>query len=304
MAGVTNRAFRLLVRELGAGMVGTEMVSARSLCHGNRRSRELIAICDAQRPVAVQFFGHEPDVLARAGKIAEDLGADVIDINLGCPTPKIVRNGDGAALMRQPHIVAEIVSAVANAVSIPVTVKMRKGWDEQSVNAVAIARLVVAAGAQAVTVHGRARSQFYTGQADWEIIRQVTDAVQIPVIGNGDVFTPQDAMRMLAETGCAGVMIARGALGNPWIFQQTAALLNGTPLTSPSCPERIAMAKRHLKLLCDDFPEAVAVRQMRKHASWYLKGFHDAAQARRLVNAACIREEMERALDWALAQQG
>jgi len=293
MAGVTDKAFRILAREAGCGLVCTEMVSDQALLYGNVKTCSLLDVSGETGPVSMQIFGSNPEYMAAAAEIAARRGAALIDINMGCPTPKIVKNGEGSALMKEPRKAAEIVSAVASRVDLPVTVKIRKGWDEASVNAVEFARSVAEAGAAAVTVHGRTRSQFYTGKADWEIIAAVKKAVTVPVIGNGDIWTPQDALSMMKLTGCDGVMIGRAALGNPWIFSRTVRFLKtGELMPFPAPGERVATALRHLDLMVGIKGEKVAVWEMRKHAAWYVKGLRGAARLREQVNRARSVEEV------------
>lgn len=299
MAGVTDLAYRLLAKEMGCALVYTEMISDKAVIFRNERTFDMLRISERERPVAVQIFGSDPDSMAEAATIVRDRAhPDIIDINMGCPTQKIVKNGEGAALMRDIPLARDIVAAVVAASGgVPVTVKMRKGWDQEHVNAVELARAVEAAGAMAVAVHGRTRDQFYSGVADQRIIRDVKMAVGIPVIGNGDVRSAEDAARMLAETGCNAVMIGRAALGNPWIFREIAAYLaTGEKMAPPSPAERVAMAMRHLDMMIELFGERSAVLQMRKHAAWYVRGVPGAAQARVRINAAKTRAEMAEAL--------
>lgn len=286
MAGFTDKIFRRLLREAGAALTYTEMISAQGLYYQNKATWALMDLRGEEGRVAVQLFGREPEVVAWAAQEAVRAGAALIDINMGCPVPKVVRNGEGAALMRDPLRAQDIVTAVAEAISpVPVTVKMRKGWDDTEVNAVEVAQRVAEAGAQAVTIHGRTRDQFYSGVADWGIIKRVKEAVDIPVIGNGDIFTPEDALRMLEFTGCDGVMIGRGALGNPWIFGQIRALLSGQPLPPPPTPgERLDMALRHLRSAVEARGEERGVKEMRKHLSYYLRGLPHAARIREAIN--------------------
>ncbi|MTI82168.1 MAG: tRNA dihydrouridine synthase DusB [Firmicutes bacterium] len=297
MAGVTDRAFRTLARESGCGLVCTEMVSGQALIYNNKKTMYMADYREEPEPLSVQIFGSHLEYMPRAAKIVEERGATIIDINMGCPAPKIVKNHEGCALMNNPQLAGEIVRAVVNDVNVPVTVKMRKGWDEKSVNAVELAKVVVQAGAAAVTVHGRTRDQFYSGEADWNIIREVVEAVDVPVIGNGDIWQPRDADQMLKETGCSAVMIGRAAMGNPWIFKQTIHFLKtGEILPDPEPEVRIKTAIRHLDLLVRDKGEHIGVSEMRKHAAWYTKGLPGAARLRQRINEAQTPKELTETL--------
>ncbi|MDF2892241.1 MAG: TIM-barrel protein nifR3 family [Clostridia bacterium] len=273
MAGVTDMAYRAICKQFGCGLTYTEMVSAKGMYYKSENTRELMALAPEEQPAAIQIFGSDADILAGIAAEVQAAGADIIDINMGCPTPKIVKNGDGSALMLKPELVAEIVKKVAAAVTVPVTVKIRKGWDEHHINAVEIAQVAEQNGAKAVTVHGRTREQFYSGQADWEIIKKVKQAVGIPVIGNGDVVSPETADKMLELTGCDGIMIGRGAEGNPWIFKRIIEYLkSGNIIPEPSYEEKVEMAIFHLEKTIEQKGEAIGVKEMRKHLAWYLKG--------------------------------
>lgn len=297
MAGVSDKAFRILAKEAGVGLVYTEMVSDMALIYNNQKTKTIMNLENESEPVCVQIFGSKPESMAQGAKLIEEAGAHLIDINMGCPAPKIVKNNEGSALMKDLDCAERIVKAVVRAVKIPVTVKMRKGWDDQSVNAVELAQRVEAQGAAAVTVHGRTRSQFYSGQADWEIIAKVKNMVKIPVTGNGDIWQPQDAKRMMDETGCDAVMIGRGAQGNPWLFKRTVHYLEtGELLPGPDGSEKLRTAIRHFELLYEDKGERVAVREMRKHAAWYIKGLRDATNVREEINRATTRDEVIRIL--------
>ena len=285
MAGVTDLPFRLLCREQGAGCVVTEMVSAKAILYNNRNTKELMQIHPQERPAAIQLFGSDPDIMAQIAAGIEDGPYDFIDVNMGCPVPKVVNNGEGSALMKNPKQAEKVLSAMVKAVKKPVTVKFRKGFNDTSVNAVEFAKMAEGSGVAAVAVHGRTREQYYSGKADWDIIRQVKEAVKIPVIGNGDIFTPQDAGRMMEETGCDGIMVARGAKGNPWIFRRINHYLDtGEILPGPSIEEIQAMILRHGHMLAAYKGEQTAMREMRGHVAWYTKGMPHSAALRNEIN--------------------
>ena len=295
MAGVTDLPFRVLCREQGAGCVVTEMVSAKAVLYNNKNTRELLQIDPAERPAAVQLFGSEPDIMAEIAARLEEGPYDYIDVNMGCPVPKIVNNGEGSALMKNPERAKEVLTAM---VKKPVTVKFRKGFNDLSVNAVEFAKMAESCGVAAVAVHGRTREQYYSGKADWDIIRQVKEAVRIPVIGNGDIFTPEDAGRMLKETGCDGIMVARGAKGNPWLFGRINHYLDtGEVLPGPSMAEIKAMILRHGRMLVQFKGEGVAMREMRGHMAWYTKGMPHSATLRNEINQVETLEGFVELLD-------
>ncbi|MGB9791811.1 MAG: tRNA dihydrouridine synthase DusB [Thermacetogeniaceae bacterium] len=298
MAGFTDKSYRILAKRAGCGLVFTEMVSSEAICYKNTRTFALFDLRGEPWPVAVQIFGSDPEKMAEAARVVVEHGAAAVDINMGCPTPKIVKNGEGCALMRDLPRAAAIIRAVREAVSVPVTVKMRKGWSEEEVTAPELAALAEENGADAVTVHGRTRDQFYSGKADWEIIRRVKESVRIPVIGNGDIWSPEDARRMLEGTGCDGVMIGRGSLGNPWIFSRTVRYLATGELLPPPAPaERVEKAIEHFELAVSLKGPELAVPQMRKHLAWYLKGLPGAAARRAAVHAAKTPEEVRSLLE-------
>jgi len=293
LAGVTDKAFRLILKSFGCGLVYTEMISDKGLIYQQRRTLEMSDTSGEERPVAVQIFGSEIKPMVEAAQIVAARGADIIDINMGCPTPKIVKNGEGAALMGDINKSRQIIKEVVQATDKPVSVKMRKGWDDNNITCFKLAEAAEREGACAVTIHPRTRMQFFSGKADWSIIKEMVNRVSIPVIGNGDIECAEDAQHMLEETGCDAVMIGRAALGNPFIYRETVELLeNGRHISTASIQERVTTAIKHLNLACDIKGEAVAVREMRKHFSWYVKGIPGAAKLRNTINRATTRDEL------------
>jgi nifR3 family TIM-barrel protein len=285
MAGVTDLPFRLLCKEKGVDLVYTEMVSAKGIRFDNKNTKDLLTVSHIERPAAVQLFGSDPDILADAVKQIDHMSFDILDINMGCPVPKVVNNGEGSALMTNPSLVGDIVNKVSRATKKPVTVKIRKGFTKDNINSVEIARIAEQNGAAAVAVHARTRDQYYSGKADWDIIRQVKEALSVPVIGSGDVVTPYDAKNMLTQTGCDGIMIARGARGNPWIFEQIKAYLeNGLIKPKPEFEEVMDMMLRHCRLAVEYKSEYTGIREMRKHVAWYTSGFPGSAKLRDRVS--------------------
>ncbi len=298
MAGVTDLPYRLLCKEQGCGYMVTEMVSAKAVLYNNRNTDLLLQTRPEEGPAALQLFGSDPDIMAEIAVRLEDLGFVAFDINMGCPVPKIVNNHEGSALMKEPLLAGRIVERMAKAVRKPVTVKFRKGFDEDHVNAVEFAHIMEESGAAALTVHGRTREQFYSGKADWDIIRQVVERVKIPVFGNGDITCAEDALAMIAQTGCQGVGIGRAAKGNPWIFRELKAGLLGKPIPArPALSEIKAMIKRHAALMTEYKPEEMAVREMRKHVSWYTTGLHNCSALRDEVNHTETLEQLFELLD-------
>lgn len=295
MAGVTGRAFRILCKEQGAGLVVTEMVSAKALTYQSQETRRLLIIDPKERPIAAQLFGSDPKVMAEGAKIcAEEFGPDIIDINMGCPAPKIVKNNEGSALLKNLPLAVEIADAVVKAVRIPVTCKIRLGWDRNSLVHVELAKKLEAVGVSAIAVHGRVRDEFYSGKADWQAINEVVQAVKIPVIGNGDIWQAEDALRMKKETGCAMVMVGRGAMGNPWIFNEILALEAGREIESVSFQEKLQTAYRQALLMLSYRDERTTMMEMRKHLAWYLKGQPQARTLRpRLNNISTLADLKE-----------
>ena len=298
MAGVTDRPFRSLCKEQGCGLMYTEMVSAKAILYKNRNTRPLMEVGEEEGPVALQLFGSDPEILSQIASQVEEGPYAWIDVNMGCPVPKVVNNGEGSALMKNPRLVEKILTAMVRKVKKPVTIKIRKGFDDSQVNAVEIAKIAEACGAAAVAVHGRTREQYYSGRADWDIIRQVKEAGKIPVIGNGDVNSPEDAKAMLEQTGCDGVMIGRAAQGNPWIFRDTVHFLETGSLPSPpSVEEKKRMVLEHAALQLQYKGEYTAVREMRKHLAWYTAGMPPSARVRQMINSMETMEALREGVE-------
>lgn len=294
MAGVTDLPFRLLCKEQGAGLLCMEMVSAKAILYKNKNTEELLTIDSREHPVSLQLFGSDPDIISEIAKQIEERPFDILDINMGCPVPKVVNNGDGSALMKNPRLAGEIIEKTARAIKKPVTVKIRKGFDEEHVNAVELAHIAQESGAAAVAVHGRTREQFYSGKADWDIIRQVKEAVSIPVIGNGDLLTAEDVTAMEKQTGCDGFMIARGAEGNPWIFKQILHYFKtGEYLPKPDFAEMTEMLLRHARMQLEFKGEYTGIREIRKHAAWYTAGYKNSSKLRGRINEVENYEQLE-----------
>ena len=306
MAGVTDRAFRQVCRNCGAALTVSEMISTRALLFQDKKTRQLLQLAPNETPGWIQIFGHEPESMAEgAVKALELSGAALLDINMGCPAPKIVRGGDGSALMRDPNQAAAVIRAVVDAVSVPVTVKFRKGWDEESVNYLDFARMVQDSGASAVTLHGRTRTQMYAGQADWDAIAQVKQTLDIPVVANGDVSSPEDAREILAHTGADGVMIGRGALGNPWLFAQCQAMDDGTEIpASPELADRLRTARVQIELAREYKGERIAMLEARKHLAWYVKGIRGTKKLKAKISALTSLEQLDELLDEVVQTAG
>ena len=298
MAGVTDLPFRLICKEQDCGMLYTEMVNAKALCYDDQNTKKMLKIEEEEHPVAIQIFGSDPEYMGGAAKILNSYPNEILDINMGCPAPKVVKNGDGSALLKNPELAAKVLKAVVGNSEKPVTLKIRKGWDDTCINAVEIAKIAEDCGISAIAIHGRTREQYYSGKADWDIIRQVKENVSIPVIGNGDVFEVEDAINMLNQTNCDAIMIGRGAQGNPWIFKRINHYMQtGEILPEPTLEEKINTAKKHLKLAVEEHGEYVAVREMRKHIAWYLKGLRNSARVRDEINKIERYEEVVNKLE-------
>ena len=298
MAGVTDLPFRLICKEQDCGMLYTEMVNAKALCYDDQNTKKMLKIEEEEHPVAIQIFGSDPEYMGGAAKILNSYPNEILDINMGCPAPKVVKNGDGSALLKNPELAAKVLKAVVGNSEKPVTLKIRKGWDDTCINAVEIAKIAEDCGISAIAIHGRTIEQYYSGKADWDIIRQVKENVSIPVIGNGDVFEVEDAINMLNQTNCDAIMIGRGAQGNPWIFKRINHYMQtGEILPEPTLEEKINTAKKHLKLAVEEHGEYVAVREMRKHIAWYLKGLRNSARVRDEINKIESYEELVNKLE-------
>lgn len=293
MAGVTDLPFRLICKEQNCGMLYTEMINAKALCYDDENTKKMLKIEEAEHPVAVQIFGSDPEFMGRAAEIMNEYPNEILDINMGCPAPKVIKNGDGSALMKNPKLAEEVLKAVVKNSKKPVTLKIRKGWDDNSINAVEIAKIAEASGISALAIHGRTREQYYSGKADWNIIAEIKNNIGIPVIGNGDVFSVEDARNMLDKTNCDAIMIGRGAQGNPWIFKRINHYMQtGEILPEPALEEKINTAIKHLDLAVKEHGEYIAVREMRKHIAWYLKGLRNSARIRDEINKIESHQEV------------
>ncbi|CAK7038410.1 MAG: tRNA-dihydrouridine synthase B [Peptostreptococcus russellii] len=285
MAGVTDLPFRLICKEHGCGLLYTEMINAKALCYDDEKTKKMLNILEEEMPIAIQIFGSEPEYMGKASEILNKYPNAILDINMGCPAPKVVKNGDGSALMRNPELAKRVISSVVEASQKPVTLKIRKGWDDENLNAMQIAKIGQECGISALTIHGRTREQYYSGKADWEIIKELKSELSIPVIGNGDVTSIEDAIKMKEDTKCDAIMIGRGAQGNPWIFERISHYLKtGEILPVPSKEEKLDVAIKHMGLSVKEHSEFVAVREMRKHIGWYLKGMKNSARFRDEIN--------------------
>ena len=293
MAGVTDLPFRLICKEQDCGMLYTEMINAKALCYDDQNTKKMLKIEEEEHPVAVQIFGSDPAFMGGAAEILNEYPNEILDINMGCPAPKVIKNGDGSALMKNPKLAEEVLKSVVKNSKKPVTLKIRKGWDDNNINAVEIAKIAEASGISALAIHGRTREQYYSGKADWDIIAKIKENINIPVIGNGDVFEVEDAINMINKTKCDAIMIGRGAQGNPWIFKRINHYMKtGEILPEPTGEEKINAALKHLKLAIDEHGEYVAVREMRKHIAWYLKGLRGSAKLRDEINKIESYEEV------------
>lgn len=297
MAGVTDLPFRVLCKEQGADLIYTEMVSAKGIYYKNKNTDALLEIEEAERPVALQLFGSDPEIMGSMAAQIEHRNFDILDVNMGCPVPKVVNNGEGSAMLKTPELAGKVIESIAKSISKPVSVKFRIGFDDINPNIIDFAKRMEASGANLIAVHGRTRAQYYSGKANWDIIREIKKAVSIPVLGNGDVFTPQDAKAMLEQTECDGIMIARGVRGNPWLFKQVKAYLErGELIPKPSCEELVRMVLRHGKMQADWKGEYMGIREMRKHVAWYTTGYKNSAKLRSKVNEIDTYEDLEQVM--------